>query len=355
MFVPRLPGRAYGERINLEHQCLLAQDARNETVEQVECTIRSKAGEDIPVVKNGQVLKNKQGRPTGFVETLKDLRAIKRLEQDVAALRHDSMPLRGLGRLVGSSRQMVDVYDRIRLAADSDVTVLIEGDTGTGKELVAEAVHSMSARADVPLVKVHCSALSENLLESELFRHVKGSFTGAVKDKAGRIEMAEGGTLFLDEIGDVSPLIQLKLLRVLQEHEYERVGESQQREANVRFIAATHRNLRQRVTEGAFREDFYYRVRVFTIAMPPLREHKEDITLLCERFMEKLNANTGKHIAGLSHDVNHCFMDYCWPGNVRELENTIEHAFVTCLGDTIELEDLPAEIRSSSQRAIECR
>ena len=344
-----------GARIDLEQQCLLAQGARNRTVEQTECTVRSKSGEDIPVVKNGQVLRDRQGRSTGFVETLTDLRPLKKLEQDLAILRHDSLPVHGLGRLIGSNRKMLDVYDRIRLAGDSEVTVLIEGETGTGKELVAEAIHAMSARKDRLLIKVNCSALSENLLESELFGHVKGAFTGAVKDKVGRIEMAEGGTLLLDEIGDVSPLIQLKLLRVLQEHEYERVGESQPRKADVRFIAATHRNLRQRVAEGAFREDFYYRIRVFSIAVPPLREHKEDIPLLCETFVKKLNASTGKRITHLSHSANHCLMDYCWPGNVRELENAIEHAFVTCRADTIELDDLPVEMRTASQREIECR
>ncbi len=344
-----------GDRINLEQQCLLAQDVGNETVEQAECTVRSKSGKEIPVVKNGQVLRNRQGKPTGFVETLTDLRPIKRIEQDLAALRHDSMPIRSLGRLFGGSLKMLDIYDRIRLTGDSEVTVLIEGETGTGKELAAEAIHAMSARKSKPLVRVNCSALSENLLESELFGHVRGSFTGAVKDKIGRIELAEGGTLFLDEIGDISPLIQLKLLRVLQEHEYERVGESVPRKADVRFIAATHRNLKQRVQEGTFREDFFYRIRVFSIAMPPLRDHKEDIPLLCEIFMQKLNASTGKQIARLSHEAKHCFMDYCWPGNVRELENAIEHAFVTCGADTIELDDLPIEIRSIRQRAIECR
>lgn len=343
------------ESLDLERRCLLAQDADQSNIEQVECTIRSKTGEAIPVVRNGQVLRDREGIPTGFVGTLTDLRPLRRLEQDLAVMRHDSMPVRGVGRLVGKSRVMQDVYDRITPAGDSDVTVLVEGETGTGKELAAEAVHATSARKDNPLIKVNCSALSENLLESELFGHVKGAFTGAVHDKVGRIELAEGGTLFLDEIGDVSPLIQLKLLRVLQEHEYERVGESQPRKADVRFIAATHRNLKERVSEGSFREDFYYRIRVFSIAMPPLREHKEDIPLLCETFMKKLTAGTGKHITRLSHDVNHCFMDYCWPGNVRELENSIEHAFVTCAADTIELDDLPFEIRSASQRAVECR
>jgi DNA-binding NtrC family response regulator len=256
---------------------------------------------------------------------------------------------------VGTDPVMQAVYHRIRLAAQSEVTVLISGETGTGKELVAEALHTLSARRDKPLVRVNCSALSENLLESELFGHVKGAFTGAVKDTPGRIEMAEGGTLFLDEIGDISPLIQLKLLRVLQEHEYERVGDSVTRKANVRFIAATHRNLRERVGQGTFREDFYYRIRVYAIELPALREHKADIPLLCDAFIVRLNRRTGKTIRQLSDEAQHGLMDYCWPGNVRQLENAIEHAFVTCAGDTILMEDLPDEIRSALQREVECR
>ena len=344
-----------GERIDVEKRCVFSTDTAPTSIKQFECTIRAKSGEDIPIMKNGQVLRDAAGRATGFVETVTDLRPVKQLERELATLRHDAVPVRSLGPLVGSSRAMLDVYDRIRLAAGSDVTVLVEGETGTGKELVARAIHSMSARSDSPLVTVNCSALSENLLESELFGHVKGAFTGATADKAGRIEMAEGGTLFLDEIGDISPLIQLKLLRVLQEHEYERVGESTTRKANVRFLAATHRKLKQRVSEGAFREDFYYRIRVFSIAVPPLRERREDIPLLCDAFIRKLNRSTGRRIKRLSHEATHCFMDYCWPGNVRELENAIEHAFVTCHHDCIERDDLPYEIRSAYQREIECR
>jgi two-component system, NtrC family, response regulator HydG len=326
-----------------------------EAVHRLECMLQARDGDTIPVVKNARILTDEAEQPIGVVVTLTDLRPLRRLEEDLAVMRHEAAPTHGMGRLVGKSHAMQRVYDRICPAGDSDVTVLIEGETGTGKELAAEAIHAMGARKEKPLVKVNCSALSENLLESELFGHVKGAFTGAIKDKVGRIEMAEGGTLFLDEIGDISPLIQLKLLRVLQEHEYERVGESTPRKADVRFVAATHRNLKQRVQEGAFREDFYYRIRVFSIAMPPLREHKEDIPLLCDTFIQKLNRSTGKQIAGLSHKASHGFMDYCWPGNVRELENAIEHAFVTCVAETIELDDIPFEIRTASQRAIECQ
>lgn len=325
-------------------------------VSRVECRVKTRAGDTIPVLKNARVLLDDDNDDAvEVVVTLTDLRPLRRLEEDLAVMRKDAMPVRGVGRLVGSSHAMQEVYSRISPAADSDTTVLIEGETGTGKELVAEAIHRLSGRSENPLVKVNCSALSENLLESELFGHVKGAFTGAVKDKIGRIELAEGGTLFLDEIGDISSLIQLKLLRVLQENEYERVGESVTRKADVRFIAATHRNLKVRVTEGVFREDFYYRIRVFSIITPPLRSRMEDIPLLCETFMKKLNASTGKQITRISHDAKHCLMDYCWPGNVRELENAVEHAFVTCKGDTIEQNDLPLEVRSEQERAHECR
>ena len=250
---------------------------------------------------------------------------------------------------------MHQVYERTHLAANSHTTVLILGETGTGKELVAEAIHFASTRKQGPLVKVNCSALSENLLESELFGHVKGAFTGAIKDKVGRFEAAHGGTIFLDEIGDISPLIQLKLLRVLQEKEIEPVGSSQTQKVDVRVLAATNKDLRGLVREGQFRQDLYYRLRVFQIDLPALREHKEDIPLLVENFMERFNRQTGKSIRSISDEVKQCFMDYCWPGNVRELENTIEHAYVTCQGSEIGLFDLPPELRMTEFRAAECR
>ena len=347
-------GEDTSSRLESEHTLLKHADGEL-MVRHVECAVRTRDGESVPVLKNVRVLRDDEGQPVGVVETLTDLRPLRRFQEDLASIRHETTSIRGIGKLVGSSQKMLDVYERIQLAANSHATVLILGETGTGKELVADAIHYAGPRAARPFVKVNCSALSESLLESELFGHVKGAFTGAIKDKAGRIEAADGGTLFLDEIGDLSPLIQLKLLRVLQEQEYERVGESKPRKANVRFIAATHRDLRQRVAEGTLREDFYYRIRVFTIEVPPLLEHKEDIPLLCDAFMKRLTESTGKQIAILSHEVTHCFMDYCWPGNVRELENAIEHAFVTCEGTRIELEDLPLELRSAHRRMVECR
>jgi len=319
-----------------------------------ECLLRGRHGEEIPVLKNACVLKDADGQVMGLVETITDLRPLKYLEQQVAELDHASVPVRRMGRLVGKSHRMQTVYERIHLAANSQATVLILGETGTGKELVAEAIHFASARKHGPFVKVNCSALSENLLESELFGHVEGAFTGAIKDKIGRFEAADKGTILLDEIGDISPLIQLKLLRVLQEREIEPVGSSETRKVDVRIIAATNKDMRSLVREERFREDLYYRLRVFQIDMPALREHKEDIPLLAEAFMQRFNGETGKSIQTLSSEVRHCFMDYCWPGNVRELENAIEHAYVTCQNDEIGLFDLPSELRKMELRAAEC-
>jgi PAS domain S-box-containing protein len=335
------------------HSCPLF-DREETDSERLECLLRDRSGEQIPVLKSASLLKDNSGVTIGLVESITDLRPVRYLEQQVEEIGEASIPVRRMGRLVGSSHRMQTVYERIHLAANAHTTVLILGETGTGKELAAEAIHFASARKQGPLVKVNCSALSESLLESELFGHVKGAFTGAIKDKVGRFEAANGGTIFLDEIGDISPLIQLKLLRVLQEREIEPVGSSQTQKVDVRVIAATNRDLRNLVREGRFRQDLYYRLRVFQIDLPALREHKEDIPLLAESFMERFNRQTGKSIHSVSSEVRQCFMDYCWPGNVRELENTIEHAYVTCQGNEIGLFDLPPELRRSEFRAAEC-
>ncbi|MHC4781103.1 MAG: sigma-54 interaction domain-containing protein, partial [Planctomycetota bacterium] len=233
----------------------------------------------------------------------------------------------------------------LELAAESDVTVLITGESGTGKELAAQAVHEGSARVKGPFVAVNCSALPETLLESELFGHTRGAFTGAVKDKAGRFEVAHGGTLFLDEIGDISPLIQLKLLRAIQEKTFERVGESDTTTVDVRIIAATNRNLNDLVQQGLFREDLFFRIHVFPIQLPPLRERRGDVPLLVEHFIEKYVQATGKKVKSISKTAMKHLMEYSWPGNVRQLENAVEHAFVTVPGTSISEFDLPPEIR----------
>jgi len=326
----------------------------NGHVSNVECHIRRRDGTIVPVLKNARVLLDDSGKAQGAVETLTDISALREAQDRAAEATSQLAERHGLDSLVGRSHAMQELYTLILQAAASDASLLITGETGTGKELVASAIHFRSRRREKPFVKVNCSALSESLLESELFGHVKGAFTGAYQDKIGRFEAADGGTLFLDEIGDVSPLIQLKLLRVLQEHDFERVGESSPRKVDVRVVAATHRDLRELMRGGQFREDLFYRLKVFAIYVPSLHHRKEDIPLLADHFIRRFNEQTGKRITGLDPDAMRAIMDHCWPGNVRELENAIEHAFVTCPGGLIGLFDLPVEIRRAELRRESC-
>ncbi len=319
-----------------------------------ECTLQHQAGKSIPVLKNARVLKDSNGKILGAVETITDISILKKTEQKLYQLEQSNTQKKQFSRIVGKSKKIQDIFGLIKFAASSNATVLITGETGTGKELAALAIHENSLRSAGPFIKLNCSALPETLLESELFGHARGAFTGAIKDKIGRFEMAEGGTLFLDEIGELSALIQVKLLRFLQEKEFERVGENITRKADVRIIAATHRDLRKLVTEGTFREDLYYRLKVFPIHIPPLRDRKEDIGQLIEHFIHKFNLETGKSIQGLTHEAAVTMMDYCWPGNIRELENAIEHAFVTCQDSRIDIFDLPLEIRKVELRKSIC-
>jgi PAS domain S-box-containing protein len=251
--------------------------------------------------------------------------------------------------IIGKSRKMQEIFRLFEDLADTDTTVLITGESGTGKELVARALHYESIRAAKPLVTVNCSALAENLLESELFGHVKGAFTGAVKDKVGRFQMADGGTIFLDEIGETSSLIQLKLLRVLQEKVFELVGDSKPIAVDMRVIAATNRDLKEKIKSGEFREDLYYRLKVVEIMLPPLRERREDIPLLVDHFLSLFDRKFEKNIDGISSEVLSTFMQYLWPGNIRELEHAIEHAFVLCRDRTINVDHLPPEIKKYSK------
>jgi DNA-binding NtrC family response regulator len=250
----------------------------------------------------------------------------------------------GLGRLVGQSRKMRDIFALTRQLAAVDTTVLITGESGTGKELIAEALHALGPRAQKPLVRVNCSALAPTLLESELFGHVRGAFTGAVKDSVGRFQAAQGGTLFLDEIGDIPQSVQIRLLRFLEQKEYERVGDHATIRADVRVVAATNVNLLHKVREGLFREDLYYRLRVVEIALPPLRERAEDIPLLVEHFVRHFGGKFGKAISGVSGDMLALFLRYPWPGNVRELKHALEHAAVLCPEGTIASAHLPPEL-----------
>ena len=254
--------------------------------------------------------------------------------------------------IIGKSNPMQEVYDLIEDLADVKSTVLITGDSGTGKELVAEAIHYRGFLRNKPLVKVNCSSLSESLQESELFGHIKGAFTGAIRNQAGRFEKAEGGTIFLDEIGDISLGMQRKLLRVLQEKEFERVGEGTPIKADVRVISATNKDLYKMVREGTFREDLYYRLKVVEIKVPPLKERKEDIPLLIDHFMKKFNLEFRKKVVAISDTVRDIFVNYSWPGNVRELEHAIEHAFIVCRNELITPAYLPKELGREVYRPV---
>ncbi len=249
-------------------------------------------------------------------------------------------------KIIGNHEKIRNIHRMITLAADSNVNVMVCGESGTGKELVAEAIHELSDRKGQPLIKANCSALSETLLESELFGHVKGAFTGAIKDKRGIFEEAEGGTIFLDEIGEISPAIQVKLLRVIQDKTVERVGENKPRKIDMRIIAATNKDLRELISKNIFREDLFYRLNVFSVTMPSLRERSLDIPVLTEHFVRKLVQTTGKQVKGLGREALRVMMEHSWPGNVRELQNALEHAFVLVQGNSIEVEDLPAAIRN---------
>lgn len=249
--------------------------------------------------------------------------------------------------IVGTGKEMREVYEQIAQVASTATTVLIRGESGTGKELVAHAIHYHSPRSARPFVKVNCAALPESLIESELFGHEKGAFTGAVARKRGRFELAEGGTLFLDEIGDLSPALQVKLLRVLQEREFERVGGTETIRVNVRVIAATNVDLEQAVSDGRFRSDLYYRLNVFSIFLPSLRERKTDILLLADHFLDKYAKQNGKRIKRISTPAIDMLMSYHWPGNVRELENVIERATLVCEGNVIHGYHLPPTLQTA--------
>jgi len=306
--------------------------------------IVSHAGERIPIRISTALLQAPDGSIIGGVETFQDLSQVEQLQKELAA-RYT------FEDIVGRSPAMMSLFQILPQVAESDSTVLIEGASGTGKELFARAIHNLSRRRKKRFVAINCAALPDTLLESELFGHKAGAFTDARRDKPGRFALADGGTVFLDEIGDISPAMQARLLRVLQERCVEPLGAVESLKVNVRVVAATNKDLAELVRSGVFREDLYYRVRVVHLKLPSLRQRREDIPLLIDRLVSRFNGVQGKDIAGVSSGVLARLMEHDYPGNVRELENIIEQAFVLCRGGLIELHHLPPELRPTGGRS----
>ena len=277
---------------------------------------------------------------------------VRQLKRENLSLRQELRNIYGFDRIVGNSDAMKRVFSLVEKVAKTDSTVLITGESGTGKELVAHAIHFSSERKDRPFIPVNCAAIPEELLESELFGHEKGAFTHAIKTRIGRFELADRGTIFLDEIGEMSPALQVKLLRVLQERKFERVGGVKTIQVDIRVIAATNMNLDEAVKKGRFREDLYYRLNVIPVHIPPLRERRSDIPLLVEHFLKKFCRNKRTCVRGISDDALHALTAYDWPGNVRELENIIERMVILANGPMISMEDLPERISGLSKKGI---
>ncbi|BDD88274.1 sigma-54 interaction domain-containing protein [Desulfofustis limnaeus] len=318
---------------------------------QRQCRIRRKDGALIHALKNTALLRDGDNNPIGTVATITDLSEIIEKEHQLEAFRQQLSNENQFHGIVGSSAPMRRVYDMIENAAASDAPVIIYGESGTGKELVSRAIHEIGNRRDKPFIKVNCASLTESLLESELFGHVRGAYTGAYKDRVGRFEKADQGDLFLDEIGDLPLPTQIKLLRVLEEKTIERVGSSTPIPTDVRIISATNQDLNKLVEQGRFRQDFYFRINVIPIFLPPLRERVEDIPLLAESFVTKLRLKSGKDIAGIRQDAMELLLRYQWPGNIRELRGALEYAFVTCHSSLIQAGHLPETI--TRQRQVE--
>ena len=323
-----------------DNECLMEETLdTGRNLSNFQSVLQNRKGEMIPICTSATLLRDRDGQIIGGVEIIRDISRIKELTEELKGKY-------SFEKIVGKNYRMQEIYDLLPGVAKTKSTVLIEGESGTGKELVAHAIHQNSPRKDKSFVKLNCGALAEGILESELFGHVKGAFTGAIANKAGRFEMADGGTIFLDEIGDMSPSTQIKLLRVLQEEEFERVGDSKRIKVDVRVIAATNMDLRKAIKRGEFREDLYYRLKVVPIRIPSLRERKDDILLLINHFLGKFNREMGKKVLNVSPRAMEILLNYNYPGNVRELENIIEHSMVLCSGNTILPEHLPKDIQN---------
>ena len=295
----------------------------------------------ISITASTSLLIDGNGDVIGGVESFRDHSLVEKLRKELSSNFQ-------MEDIVSNAFAMKNIFNILPQISDSDSSVLIEGETGTGKELMARAIHNMSHRKDKPFIAINCGALPDTLLESELFGYKKGAFTNAVKDKPGQFSLADGGTVFLDEIGDTSAAFQVSMLRVLQEHEYTPLGGINKEKTDIRIIAATNRNLAERVEKNKFRQDLYYRINVIRLTLPPLRQRMEDIPLLVERFIDKLNLRQGKLIQGIDQTVLSAFMSHPFPGNIRELENIIEHAFVLCTEGIITLKHLPGFLSQGS-------
>jgi PAS domain S-box-containing protein len=311
-----------------------------------QCFITGKDGEPVSVTKRAKVLKDDQGREIGAVETITDMRELVRREQEITALRRSLEGRDGFHGMVGNSPPMQRLYRLLENVAASEAPVLIWGESGAGKELAARAVHELGPRRDQPFIRVNCAALNQNLLESELFGHVKGAFTGADRTRIGRFEAAGGGDLLLDEVGDIPLSTQVKLLRVLEQKEIERVGDHRPISVDVRIMAATNRDLEELIRQGRFREDLFYRINVVPVVVPPLRERLEDVPLLVKSFAAGIAEKSGKPVSGVSEAALERILAYPWPGNVRELMNALEYAVVLCPGGEILPEHLPPKMAS---------
>lgn len=316
------------------------------------CKLRRKDGTSLIVLKNATLLHDDNGQVIGGVETLTDITEIVEKERKIDYLHRIITQKDGLAGIKGKSASMQRVFELVRNAAKCNFPVMIYGESGTGKEKVASAIHRLGGRRKGLFVKVNCSALSESLLESELFGHAKGAFTGADRMRKGRFEAAHGGDLFLDEVGDLSLSTQVRLLRVLQENEIERVGDQTPIKVDVRVISATHRDLQDLIGKGKFRDDLFYRLHVVPIHIPPLRERKEDLPLLVDTFINELRVKTDRPIKGINRHAMEALLAYHWPGNVRELINALEYAFVTCSEEIIGIYHLPDTVTSSEGPAI---